>query len=132
MANHSRSKGLQWNRDTPSDPVRPRRDDDIGDEVAYALAELAGRTARERKVPLVTRTVEALRIASAAARRTSRGSRNQRNNETLRTRRSSVTQVLGAFLPAAPGMWDMSSDEDAGDSQAVDPTGCTQCGSEKR
>lgn len=127
---HPRSKGLRRNRDTPSDLVGPGRDDDIRDEVAYALAELASRTERGRKVPLAARTVEALQIASAAARRAARVPWNQRDNDVPRTRHSRAVEVIGALLPAAPGLRDIRSDGNAGDSQAVDPTGCrTQCGS---
>jgi hypothetical protein len=130
--NHPRSKGLRWNGDTPGDLAGPGRDDDIRDEVAYALAELAGRTERGRRVPLATRTVEALRIASAAGRRAARGPWNQRDDE-VRTRRSSAVEVPGALLPAAPGLRDIRSDGNAGDSQVVRPTGCrTQCGSQMR
>lgn len=123
MPSHPPSKGLQSNRDTPSDLTRPVRDDDIRDEVAYALAELAGRTDRDRRAPLATRTVEALRLAFAGPRRTARVPRSKQDNEALRTRRSSATRAAGALLPAAPGLRDISSAENAGDSQAVGSTG---------
>ena len=79
VSNHPRSTHLRRDRDTPSDLARPVRDGDIRDEVDYALAELAGRTGRERKARLTTRTVEALRVASAAARQAARFPSNQRD-----------------------------------------------------
>jgi len=123
VPSHPRSKGLQSNRDTPSDLMRPVRDDDIRDEVAFALAELAGRADRDRRAPLATRTVEALRLAFAGPRRRARVPRSERDDEVLRTRRSSPTEVVGARLPAAPGVWDISSAENAGDSYPVSSTG---------
>jgi hypothetical protein len=131
--NHPRNKGLRWNRSTPGELVGPGRDVDIRDEVAYALAELAGRVQRGKKVPLATRTVEALRIACAAGRRAAPAPRKQQDNEAARTRRSNAVEVPGARLPGAPGLRGIRADENAGDSQVVDPTGCrTQCGSQMR
>jgi hypothetical protein len=132
LPNHPRSKVGRWNTNMPSNLVRHVPDEDSRDEVAYALAELAGRMEREGKASLATRTVMALRIASAAARRTGRPLGSS-ETEGLRGRRSSAGEVPRALMPAAPGLRNCRSDGNAGDSPSVDPTGCrTQCGSQMR